>query len=1085
MRNFIRLMFSLAAASTVVTTFGQNYTISTVAGGGTPVNVPAGSASLGPVRAVATDSAGNVYTAITNSTGTYSLVIQISATSGTTSLVAGSDGSSGFSGDSGPAASSHLASPSGIAVDTAGNIYIADTGNNRVRKISGGVITTVAGGGSSVIDGVLATAEALTAPTSVAVDAAGNLYIGETNRVRKVSGGVISTVAGTGVAGFSGDNGSAIAAQLNNVVGVAVDSGGSLYIADSGNLRIRKVSSAVITTIAGNGVNAASADGTPAASAALNGVNGLTVDTSGFVYVSELARVRKIAGGAISTVAGIGSPGYAGDGLLAITAQINNPQGLAVDAAGNLFIADSGNNVIRRVAASGALISTFAGNGSNQFGGDGGPATGAQLNAPNSTALDAAGNFYITEAVRVRKVSTAGIITTVAGGGTLTPSAADGGSATSASMMPVGIAVDAAGTLYIADAQNNSVRKVVNGIITTIAGTGFAGYSGDNGSATLAQLNSPHGVAVDASGIVYVSDTNNHRIRRISAGVISTIVGTGFPGTAGDGGSAGSAQIAQPWGIAVDTIGNLYIAEYGSHKVRKVSAGVITTLAGTGTAGFSGDGVATLVNLNAPQSVGVDSSGNVYVSDSGNYRVRKISGTTLTTIGGTGVAGFTGDGGPATTALEIPLGIAVNSLGNVYVAEGSSRVRLLSSGATSCSFVVTPITLPIAATGGNAIVTIQTTAGCAWTITGLPTFVAVAGPLSGSGPATITLVVSPNPGAARSAPISIAGTTVTVSQSSNSSCSYALSLNGQSFPAAGGNGSVGLTASPGCAWTASSTVSWITITGTSTGTGNGTITYQVAANTAAARTGTLSIAGLTYTVQQVSVNGTGGIVSGSLAQLAADGAWRTQFTLINTGTVATSAKLSFFDNNGNPLNLNLSFPASPGQGTVIGPAIEQIINPGAELVINTSGPDNQPLVVGWAQFATSGSVSGFATFQQTVGATVQEAVVPLETRNPASFLISYDNSSTGATGIAIANIAGSQASIPVTIRDDQGNILLSALTTLPAQGHNSFDVAGSYPVTAGKRGTIQFDTPAGGQLTVLGLHFNVTGAFSTIPAVTK
>jgi Putative binding domain, N-terminal len=352
-------------------------------------------------------------------------------------------------------------------------------------------------------------------------------------------------------------------------------------------------------------------------------------------------------------------------------------------------------------------------------------------------------------------------------------------------------------------------------------------------------------------------------------------------------------------------------------------------------------------------------------------------------------------------------------------------------------------------------------------------------------PQNVTLVISANSGAARTATLTIAGTTVTVNQSSNSNCSYALSTTGQSFPAAGGNGSVVLTAATGCSWTASSNVTWITVTGTSTGTGNGTITYQVTANTGAARTGTLTIAGLAYTVQQVSASGSGGAVTGTLAQLAADGSWRTQFTLLNTGTVAASGKLSFFDNNGNPLNLNLSFPATPTQGTVTGPAIEQVINPGAELIINTSGPDNQPVVVGWAQLSTSGSITGFATFQQTIGSTIQEAVVPLETRNPTSFLVSFDNTGNGATGIALANVSLAGASIPVTIRDDQGNILLSAITSLAAQGHTSFDLASTYSVAANKRGTVEFVTPAAGQITVLGIHFNVTGAFSTIPPAVK
>jgi hypothetical protein len=399
--------------------------------------------------------------------------------------------------------------------------------------------------------------------------------------------------------------------------------------------------------------------------------------------------------------------------------------------------------------------------------------------------------------------------------------------------------------------------------------------------------------------------------------------------------------------------------------------------------------------------------------------------------------------------------------------------------------VVTPSTLSPSGSGGNLSVTIQTAVGCAWTITGLPTWVAVGGPLSGSGPANITLVVSSNSGSARSAVITIAGTSVTVNQASNPACSYVLNISGASFPAAGGSGSVNLATASGCSWTASSNVAWITVTGTSLGSGNATITYSVAANTGAARTGTLTIGGTPFTVQQVSSTGTGFTGSGSMAQLAADGSWKTEFTLVNTGSTAATVQLSFFDNNGNPLSLTLSFPSTPNVAPITGPSIQQVINPGAELLIRTTGPNQQATVVGWAQLLTNGNVSGFAVFQQTIGATVQEAVVPLETRNPVSFVLPYDNVSGNATGVAVANVMMSTATYPITIRDDAGNILLSAAAFLPALGHISFDLASAYPVTANKRGTIEFTTPAGGQLTVLGLRFNSTGAFSTIPTSVK
>jgi trimeric autotransporter adhesin len=927
----------------------------------------------------------------------------------------------------------------------------------------------------------------LTAPVAVAVDALGNLYIGETNRVRKVTNGVITTVAGNGIAGFGGDSLPATSASLNGVTGLALDSSGNLYIADSNNFRVRKVTSGgVITTVAGNGTAAASADGTTATLASLSAVAGVATDAAGNLYITELARVRKVAAGLLSTVAGNGIAGYSGDGALAVAAQINLPQGMAFDPAGNLFIADTGNFSVRKVAAAGGIISTVAGTGSDEFSGDNGPATSAELNDPIAVALDSAGNLYIAETLRVRKV-TNGVVTTIAGGGNALAGTADNGPATNASIRPAGIAVDAAGAVYISDTLSNSIRKIFGGVITTFAGTGIAGSVGDNGSATLAQLNQPRGLAIDAAGALYIADGANNRVRKVSAGIITTIAGTGAAGYNGDGGAATSALLNGPFSVAVDSSGAVYVMEYSGQRVRKIAAGVISTIAGTGVAGFSGDGLlATGAQIASGQGVGVDAAGNVYITDSGNFRVRKIASGTITTIAGTGTPGFSGDGGAATSAQLGPQGIAVTSTGNVYVADTSNRIRYLTASAgPTCTYTVAPITLQASAAGGNLSIAIQTTSGCAWTITGLPTWLAVGGLLSGTGPANVTLVVSANSGAARTATITVAGTAVTVTQASNSSCSYSLSLSGQSYPATGGNGTVGISAAAGCTWTATSSVTWITVTGNSTGSGNATITYTVAANTGAARTGILTIGGLTFTVQQVSSSGTGFTSTGAMAQVAADGSWKTSFTLVNTGTTAASARLSFYDNNGNPLTLTLSFPATPNAGTVIGPAIEQVINPGAELLINTSGPDAQPLVIGWAQMLTNGSVTGFAVFQQTIGTTVQEAVVPLETRTPVSFLLSFDNANNYSTGVAIANVSASFATIPVTIRDDAGNVLLSATTTLPALGHSSFDLASTYAVTAGRRGTIEFGTPAGGQLTVLGLRFTQTGAFSTLPVATK
>ena len=331
-------------------------------------------------------------------------------------------------------------------------------------------------------------------------------------------------------------------------------------------------------------------------------------------------------------------------------------------------------------------ITTVAGTGYGGFSGDGGSATSAGLNVPTGVAVYGPGILYIADFYndRVRRVDLAGVITTVAGTGS-TGFSGDGGLATSARLSGPGVvAVDAVGNLYIADRGNDRVRRVdaETGVITTVAGTGSRGFSGDGGPATSAELNDPVGVVVDGVGNLYIADMRNHRVRRVDAetGVITTVAGTGSEGFSGDSGPAPSAELRFPSGVVVDGTGNLYIADEGEHRVRRVDlAGVITTVAGTGSEGFSGDsGPATSAELAFPSGVAVDSAGNLYIADDGNHRVRRVDLTgTITTVAGTSSRGFSGDGGPATSAeLDGPIGVAVDGAGNLYIAESyNHRVR--------------------------------------------------------------------------------------------------------------------------------------------------------------------------------------------------------------------------------------------------------------------------------------------------------------------------------------------------------------------------------------------------------------------------
>ena len=585
-------------------------------------------------------------------------------------------GIGGFGGDGGPAVLAHLNRPESVAVDGAGNLYIADNGNKRIRRVDNttGVITTVAG---------------LNTDSTLAVDGLHNIYVADTSRIHNfdVARGIFTTVAGSGKQGFSGDGGPAIAAELSQPEDVAVDAAGNIYIADKLNHRIRKVDAAtgIITTVAGNGNNGFSGDGGPAIAAELHYPHGVAVDAAGNIYIADSGnqRIRKVdaATGIITTTAGNGTPGFRGDGGPAVQAELVSPRSVAVDGTGNLYF-DNGQR-IRKVDAASDIITTVAGNGNTGFSGDGGPAVQAHLKSPQSVALDNAGNIYIADGGdhRIRKIDAAtGIITTAAGAG-IGP---DDVPATEARLAtPRDIAVDGAGNIYIVDSSNARIRKVdaATGIITTAAGNEIHGFSGDGGPATQASLRYPRSVAVDTANNLYIA--GNARIRKVDAatGIITTVAGNGTPGSSGDGGPAIHASIT-PSDLAVDTDGNIYLAYFGNHRIRKidVATGIITTVAGNGNGGFSGDGGPAVHASIIPSGLAVDTDGNIYIA--GGHRIRKVDTAAgiITTIAGNGNPGFSGDGGPATdAALHSPSDLVVDGAGNIYIVDtGNIRIRRLT-----------------------------------------------------------------------------------------------------------------------------------------------------------------------------------------------------------------------------------------------------------------------------------------------------------------------------------------------------------------------------------------------------------------------
>ncbi|GBC76683.1 Serine/threonine-protein kinase PknD [bacterium HR08] len=665
--------------------------IETIAGGGIGEGEGALRAALASPSALAVTEEGEILIADTENHR-----IRKVGRDGVITTIVGT-GVNGFAGDDGPPDKAQLWSPRGLAFDANGNLLIADTANHRIRRVERRgdalVITTIAGTGSAGFggDGGSAKNAQLNGPRGLTVDSAGNIYVADTgnHRIRKIDGsGNISTIAGSGTRGFGGDGGAATSAQLNSPVAVAVSPSGDLFIADAGNHRIRKVSGGTITTVAGTGLPMFSGDGGPAAQASVNVPMHLVFDGAGNLYVADSgnSRVRKIdPSGVITTVAGTSVRGFGGDEGSALEARLNMPVALALGADGTLFIADAGNHRVRAVDPQG-VIRTVAGGGI----GDGGDPRQAALNLPYGVAVDAQGNLYIadTQHHRIRRVALSAEqphIETIAGTGISGFNGDDRPAIEAHLNFPRGLAVDAAGNLYIADTFNHRVRKITpDGIITTVAGTGRAGFSGDGDLAVRAELRFPLAVAVDADGRLYIADAGNNRVRRVNLdGTIATIAGTGKRGFEGDDGPAVAAALDTPAALAFDKEGRLLIADMGNHRIRRVdlSSGQITTLAGKGTPGAAGDGGAAKdAELNTPSGLAVDAEGAIFVADSGNHRVRKIgSEGTISAVTGTGTAGFGGDGTLASAAtLNFPTGLAIAPDGQLVIADTfNHRVRKL------------------------------------------------------------------------------------------------------------------------------------------------------------------------------------------------------------------------------------------------------------------------------------------------------------------------------------------------------------------------------------------------------------------------
>lgn len=555
--------------------------ITTIAGTGVPGFSGDGglatSAELNDPGAMAFDSVGNLYVADAGN----NRVREVSATGIITTVVGnGPSYPTPCSFSDGTITGSDMC-PWDLAFDGAGNLYIADASDGVIREMhpapSPLIFPTTPLGDinpPTIIPLKINADGTSITSISVPVSQGGKQEYKVTDTgcalQTALSAGTVCDVSITFTAGYVGER--PMPLQVNTSAGMFI-----FGMIGTGTGSEVALTPGTISTVAGNGTPGYSGNGGPAISAGMS-PDGITFDSAGNLYLAGNNAIRKIAANTsvITTVAGNGTPGYTGDGGPATSAELQS-NFITVDAAGNLYIGDTGNNAIRRVAANTGIITTVAGTGTQGFSGDGGPATSAELNLPGNIAFDNMGNLYFPDTAnnRIRKVqATTGIIITVAGNGTQGYSG-DNGPATSAELTaPVSIAIDSKNNLYISDTGNNVIRKVtVTGVITTVAGNGAPGYSGDGGPATSAKLHSPAALALDSANNLYISDENNNRIRAVTAdtGIITTVAGNGTLGYSGDGGSATSAELDSPYGLVLDGTGNLYIADSGNNRIREVN----------------------------------------------------------------------------------------------------------------------------------------------------------------------------------------------------------------------------------------------------------------------------------------------------------------------------------------------------------------------------------------------------------------------------------------------------------------------------------------------------------------------------------
>ena len=579
----------------------------------------------------------------------------------------------------GTGAAARFCRPADVAIDAAGTAYVVEMFNSIIRKVTrDGVVTTLAGAAEKPgSDDGTGDAARFNWPEGIAIDAHGTLYVADTGNcaVRKITpGGVVTTYAGR-IRNCGVVDGPPDVATLGYIRGIVIDSSGTIYFTNRFAHSIRKISPAgVVTTLAGSADISGSADGA-GTSARFNYPYGITVDDSGAVFVADAGNgtVRKITpAGVVSTLAGVALEMPYRDHVdgTGSAARFRNPFGIARGRDGIMYVSDE--VTVRRVTADG-VVTTVAGE-AGLYGTNDGPGTAARFREPQGVGTAAAGKTYVADTLNhtIRAIAPEGEVTTVAGSGGVA-GYADGSGPAALFRMPRGVATDGNGVVYAADSGNHTIRRITSaGAVTVLAGTPESPGAAD-GPGALALFNSPQAIARDAAGTLYVADTLNHSIRKVTPnGVVITLAGAaGQPGAAD--GTGATARFNAPQGIGIDGSGTIYVADTGNNMIRRVTAqGVVTTLAGTAAACGFKDGAPADARFCAPRGLVVDSSGNVLVADMSNHVIRRITqqGTVTTVIGDPGEKGIRLGAKP--WFLSTPTGVALRSDGELLITDGNA-----------------------------------------------------------------------------------------------------------------------------------------------------------------------------------------------------------------------------------------------------------------------------------------------------------------------------------------------------------------------------------------------------------------------------